>query len=862
MIPCLLSNRRARLTVDGVHYARTPFEGFQLCAGACNDSRPKGFDMRLHISWFNGSRLDGDSIFRPGRWWFRVTRLWDKLMLGSDRHGRLNRKPFLRRRQPTFESLEMRQVPATFYFASSNSEADESSGFVTVHVDLQDIQGNEGLVSIDYRTFWGSAEYNPLHEIPRPGEDYTDTRGTWSYLCEPGGPENTRFSFQVPIINDTKDEWYDVFRVTLSNPSGAPLGNHDTIEITIKDDDPGPTITFGPDISDGLLYVSLSGRNDVVHLRYINETTARLTVNGFDFDYARSSFDAIRVSGRGGDDTITVAPDVTQSATLYGDEGNDYLVGGAGDDSLSGDDGNDYLAGNAGSDQIDGGWGRDTILGGAGGDWLNACDEWTFWPTYYKAGNAWVTGPGLADETADIVHGGPGDDDIDGDAFRDSLDGGAGHDDIDTSLGDKSDVWVYADFESHDDDVVSFSFPNDRIAQVIVNGVIFEFERAYVSGFGATLGSGDDVVTVHRSVDVPVSLYGEEGDDTLIGGAGDDDIDGGAGNDTLTGRSGDDLIEGGPGQDELDGGAGRDNMIGGDGVDWLTLDQSDLPVQERGDEIERAGVRDSLTQRRRQEWLDSRIPPFSFQPDSGLLQVVGDKSGPTSDIIHVTISAGGFVEVTLNGVVHSSHPFAATYHPALAGATADSVRAIHISGGRRSDTISIGDGFTAASGHITVLGGRGSDLLEGGNQSELLLGGRGHDILSGGGGNDIIGGGKGNDTLAGGQGDDCYLFAGAALGADRIDETGGDGVDTLDLSLLSIPRHSTRTATAPIDLSVLNTGQLVSANLSLLLVGPGDTIENVIGTADSDRILGGNLAKSPGPKLARGATLRRAWTRS
>ncbi len=65
------------------------------------------------------------------------------------------------------------------------------------------------------------------------------------------------------------------------------------------------------------------------------------------------------------------------------------------------------------------------------------------------------------------------------------------------------------------------------------------------------------------------SLYGGNGNDTLIGGNGDNTLRGGRGNDTLNGRRGNDTLRGGRGDDILNGGRGSDTLRGGRGDDIL-----------------------------------------------------------------------------------------------------------------------------------------------------------------------------------------------------------------------------------------------------------------------------------------------------
>lgn len=74
--------------------------------------------------------------------------------------------------------------------------------------------------------------------------------------------------------------------------------------------------------------------------------------------------------GGNGGDTITL--DETNgplpAAQLYGENGNDHLTGGSGNDQLFGGNGGDTLFGGGGNDKLFGGNGNDTLNGGAGAD--------------------------------------------------------------------------------------------------------------------------------------------------------------------------------------------------------------------------------------------------------------------------------------------------------------------------------------------------------------------------------------------------------------------------------------------------------------------------------------------------------------
>jgi serralysin len=89
---------------------------------------------------------------------------------------------------------------------------------------------------------------------------------------------------------------------------------------------------------------------------------------------------------------------------LKGEQGDDVIVGGVGDDHLVGGDGRDTLTGGVGDDQLQGGQDADTLDGNQGSDQIEG------------------------GEGADTLRGGSGNDSIDGGAGGDFIDGGAGID--------------------------------------------------------------------------------------------------------------------------------------------------------------------------------------------------------------------------------------------------------------------------------------------------------------------------------------------------------------------------------------------------------------------------------------------------
>ena len=209
--------------------------------------------------------------------------------------------------------------------------------------------------------------------------------------------------------------------------------------------------------------------------------------------------------------------------TIVGGEGQDFIFGVGGADTIYGGGGEDYIEGGARADTIYGGAGDDTILGGSGDDTI-----------YGGADDDWLGG----ESGNDTLHGDEGDDWLAGGSNDDTLYGGA---DEDTLYG----------------------------------------------------GSGDDTLYGGTERDL---LYGEGGDDTLYGGAGDDWLEGGADADTLYGGAGKDRLEGGAGADTFvfETGHGTDTIAdftaGEDVIDLSAIagivDFDDLTITvERGNAV-------------------------------------------------------------------------------------------------------------------------------------------------------------------------------------------------------------------------------------------------------------------------------------
>ena len=96
---------------------------------------------------------------------------------------------------------------------------------------------------------------------------------------------------------------------------------------------------------------------------------------------------------------------------------------------------------------------------------------------------------------------------------------------------------------------------------VIVNGATSTFALSSVKAVSVNAGAGNDdveVIELNGPVNIPMTMLGGAGNDTLVGGSGNDCLVGGAGNDVLAGEGGNDTLIGGLGTDRLiDTGSGN-----------------------------------------------------------------------------------------------------------------------------------------------------------------------------------------------------------------------------------------------------------------------------------------------------------------
>ena len=273
-------------------------------------------------------------------------------------------------------------------------------------------------------------------------------------------------------------------------------------------------------------------------------------------DEIEGGFDSDDLSGGPGDDALTGDSD---NDVVDGGPGDDFLTGATQDDTLYGGEGNDFLEGGAapGVDFVHGEDGTDTLhFTGTNGN-----DTLTFTPpngTLSAGTTTTFTGieNGHLNGSAgnDTLTTGDGSDYLDGGLGNDTLNAGSGGDGLlggDPGVGgaaantlnggDGPDTIVFSGSDGNDD--LNAGSPDGALTAGVVNDTYTSIQNFIINGLG--------------------------GNDTITTGLGADTVDGGGGNDTLRTGSGNDLIDIFSGSDNVDGQAGSDEysvLFGGLGT--------------------------------------------------------------------------------------------------------------------------------------------------------------------------------------------------------------------------------------------------------------------------------------------------------
>ena len=252
----------------------------------------------------------------------------------------------------------------------------------------------------------------------------------------------------------------------------------------------------------------------------------------------------------------------------------------------------------------------------------------------------------------------------------------------------------------------------NHLLTVQVNGATRAFNTLQVNGVKVNGLDGNDTLVAGGTLNIPVTLFGGNGDDYLVGGRGNDVVDGGTGNDWLN------------------GGAGADDLAGGTGVDIADYSASLVSVNVSLDDAAndgRSGEADNVHSN--VENVVGGYGDDTLTGSNGPNYLQG--SGGTDTIYGL----GG--DDTLDGGIGGAFPLNRNNgNDALWG-------------GDGNDTLHASDW-----GNNSLYGEAGNDQLYGYGGADNLYGGSGRDNLYGGANNDQLFGGTGDDYLDGQAGDD------------------------------------------------------------------------------------------------------------
>jgi VCBS repeat-containing protein len=500
-----------------------------------------------------------------------------------------------------------------------------------------------------------------------------------------------------------------------------------------------------------------------------------------------------KLTGTGNDlDNVLVGN--SEPNTLYGMEGDDFLVGGGGFYSGQFYDGYDY------GDALIGGVGNDTYRASIndvvtenpdeGFDTVQAWMNYTLGANIEKLvlleGGGSINGTG--NDLDNVLVGNSDDNRLNGMGGDDTMIGGAGND-------------IYL-VDSTDDVVTENPDQGNDLVFASVDYTIgpnIESLGRWVSGGDTVIGgTGDDLYLIDSTSALLTENPGE-GNDTVyalvdytigrnienltllegalsINGTGND-LDnvlvGNSDGNYLNGMGGDDLLDGKGGDDTMIGGAGDDTMIGGAGNDSYYVDSTNDVVTESTDEgfdTVRASADYTIGPNIERLWL---------------LEGAGSINGSGNDINNLLLGNSG--DNVLVGMGGDDTIMGGGGDDTMIGGAGNDVYWVDSTSdllmenpGKGFDQVwsSVDHTLSPNIEHLQLYGaariGTGNDL------DNELYGNDGNNTLIGGDGNDRLNGGGGGDTMIGGAGNDSYFVDSTS---DVVVENPGEGNDIVAASI-------------------------------------------------------------------------------
>jgi len=548
--------------------------------------------------------------------------------------------------------------------------------------------------------------------------------------------------------------------------------------------------------------------------------------------------------------------DVTGGSSAEGNDSDNVIFGSNAGNLLSGLGGNDQISDAVGTtDQ-----GQDTMLGGAGNDTLTSLFG------------------------QDVMDGGAGDDYL---RFaRIQANGtvvfgrGMGHDVAEGGWA-TSVKRVRINADTQPGDVLFTRSGPDLVTTVVGTGDTLTLKYFFVDDASWTpTGEYGTFEFVSEGIQLSAANVAARaqngnanlttvGNDLLLGGAGNDTFVGGAGNDSVLGGDGDDVLTGGLGGDALYGGLGNDvyQFASGDEFD---------SIRESGGANDRVRFTDLPSTDISVRQFGSDLWFLQTSTGSGLMQVSNFFLGAAFEIEAAEFS---------NGVVWDNATLKTMASVITGTSGADSLSgssgADTIFGLAGNDTLTGLDGddlLDGGTGNDSMVGGLGNDtfvvdsatdtineatvqgtdtvqssvtytLPSTQNVENLTLTGSGNinatgntlaNVLTGNAGNNTLSGGTGADTMIGGAGNDTYVVDNAG---DVVTEGSGEGTDLVQSSvsitaLAANVENLTLTGTA-----AAGTGNgldnVITGNASANTLNGGAGNDRIDGGTGSDTMAGG-----------------------
>ena len=424
------------------------------------------------------------------------------------------------------------------------------------------------------------------------------------------------------------------------------------------------------------------------------------------------------VDGTPGNDNMNLGSGFTDAQGDQITTGNDYIIGGDGNDTINADAGNDTVLGGAGNDIIDDWGGNDLVFAGSGADRVDL-----------SLGNDTI----FMEDGDDTVR-------VWDNAGNNSLDGGSGDDLLD-----------FNNFQSSTGATVSVGSDG--------SGSFSHFSGATTgtfTGFETISGTAFDDRMVASSNTSGIGLSGEAGNDLLIGGAGQDQIDGGTGADTVYGNGGADNISGGDGNDRIFGDNTPPETVVVNNGDFSTNNSSGWTTTGIGtfvyDESMAFNANDFTTYGGTVQQIiatqiglayELSLDAFEFGPDSfshTLLVEVLDSTGQVIGSQTVVIANGASQNITVDFIAQTSDTTLRFTNPTSTGSNDSDLKI---------DNITVTATPALVEGDDTIDAGAGNDFVDAGGGDDSVSGGTGDDTIGGGAGDDSLTGGDGNDRIFG-----------------------------------------------------------------------------------------------------------------